>query len=137
MNSLSVNARVDLQNQGFPDIRIAVFSPGLVATEFGLNAVRCPHVMPRPVDLAAGVDRRSSRPLPRGGASSARAAAARSQVHGGPDNRQLPGAQPVDEVAALIAQMIAHPDQGVDVYSRPAYKDTVAAWCVDWGGKQD
>lgn len=42
MNSLSVNMRVDLQNEGFPDIRIAVFSPGLVATDFGLHAVRCP-----------------------------------------------------------------------------------------------
>jgi hypothetical protein len=42
MGSLTTNMRVDLQNEGFTDIRIALLSPGVVATDFGLNAVRRP-----------------------------------------------------------------------------------------------
>lgn len=112
INSLTCNVRVDLQNearaptapgvlsskrqsrvraplpsQGLSDIRVALFTPGVVATDFGLNA-----------------------------------------IGGGPDNRSLPGAQPVEEVAAAIAAMIEDPAASVDVYSRPAYKGMVGAY---------
>lgn len=39
MNSLTANMRVDLHNEGFNDIQVSLFSPGVVATDFGLNAV--------------------------------------------------------------------------------------------------
>lgn len=39
MNSLTCNMRVDLQNEGYEKIYVALFSPGVVATEFGLNSV--------------------------------------------------------------------------------------------------
>ncbi len=45
-------------------------------------------------------------------------------LHGGPDSRQLPGAQPVDEVAAVIADVIA--SRAVDVYTRPELRKVVA-----------
>ena len=40
-----------------------------------------------------------------------------SALHGGPDSRALPGAQPVDEVARVIADAI--PTRNGDVYTRP------------------
>jgi len=39
MASLTCNMRVDLQNEGFDKIFVALFSPGVVATDFGLNSV--------------------------------------------------------------------------------------------------
>ena len=39
MNSLTANVREDVHNDGFKDIQVSLFSPGLVATDFGLNAV--------------------------------------------------------------------------------------------------
>ena len=39
MNSLTANIREDLHNEGFKDIQVSLFSPGLVATDFSLNAV--------------------------------------------------------------------------------------------------
>lgn len=84
VNSLTANMRMDMAAEGFHDIHVALFSPGVVATPFGANA-----------------------------------------VHGGIDNGKLPGAQDVNEVATLLAQMIADPAARVDVYSRPAYKDAV------------
>lgn len=39
MNSLTTNVREDLHDEGFKDIQVSLFSPGLVATDFGLNAV--------------------------------------------------------------------------------------------------
>jgi short-subunit dehydrogenase len=38
-------------------------------------------------------------------------------LHGGPDSRKLPMAQPVGEVAAVIAELIEHPR--AEVYTRP------------------
>jgi short-subunit dehydrogenase len=38
-------------------------------------------------------------------------------LHGGPDSRALPGAQPVDEVAEVIAELIA--SRRAEVYTRP------------------
>lgn len=49
-----------------------------------------------------------------------------SARHGGPDSRQLPFAQPVEEVAAVIAELIEHPC--AEVYTRPIYKQQVAAY---------
>jgi NAD(P)-dependent dehydrogenase (short-subunit alcohol dehydrogenase family) len=49
-----------------------------------------------------------------------------SARHGGPDSRQLPFAQPVGEVAQLIADLIEHPR--AEVYTRPIYKQQVAAY---------
>lgn len=87
MNSLSCNVRVDLQNEGFNKIFIALFTPGVVATEFGNNA-----------------------------------------IGGGPDSKQIPGAQPVEEVVDILTEMIDHPDASVDVYSRPAYRGMISAY---------
>lgn len=39
LNSLTCNARVDLQNEGFKDVLVTLFSPGPVMTDFGLNAM--------------------------------------------------------------------------------------------------
>jgi len=45
---------------------------------------------------------------------------------GGPDSRQLPGAQPVDEVAAVIVGAIERP--AADVYTRPGMREAAAAY---------
>jgi hypothetical protein len=45
---------------------------------------------------------------------------------GGPDSRQLPGAQPVEEVAEVIAEAIDRPR--ADVYTRPQYQERVVAY---------
>ena len=47
-------------------------------------------------------------------------------LHGGPDSRVLPNAQPVEEVAAAIADVIEHPR--ADVYTRPGARETVAGY---------
>jgi short-subunit dehydrogenase len=50
----------------------------------------------------------------------------KNALHGGADSRQLPMAQSVDEVAAVIADVIATPR--ADVYSRPEYRAMVAGY---------
>jgi len=47
-------------------------------------------------------------------------------MHGGRDSRTFPFAQPVDEVAGVIADLIDHPR--ADVYTRPAYQPRVVAY---------
>jgi short-subunit dehydrogenase len=47
-------------------------------------------------------------------------------MHGGPDSRKLPNAQPASEVAAVIADLIARPR--ADVYTRPGAQQMVAAY---------
>jgi len=47
-------------------------------------------------------------------------------LHGGPDSRQLPGAQSAEEVAAIIADMMD--TRQVDVYTRPEARQAVAAY---------
>ena len=76
VNMLMANLRVELAQQGFTDIKATTVLPGVVATEFGLNA-----------------------------------------RHGGMDNRKLPGAQPVEEVAEVIANVIEKPR--AEAYTRP------------------
>lgn len=75
LNSLMGSLRVELRPE-FPDIHISTVLPGVVATDFGTNA-----------------------------------------LHGGPDSRVLPGAQPVEEVATIIADLIERPR--AEVYTRP------------------
>ena len=50
---------------------------------------------------------------------------------GGPDSRTLPNAQPVDEVAGVIADVIERPR--ADVYTRPMYRQMV----VNYLGAED
>jgi NAD(P)-dependent dehydrogenase (short-subunit alcohol dehydrogenase family) len=45
-------------------------------------------------------------------------------LHGGPDSRAIPNAQPVGEVADVMAAAITTPLNG-DVYTRPAYKQMI------------
>jgi NADP-dependent 3-hydroxy acid dehydrogenase YdfG len=76
LNSLGDTLRVELAEE-YPDVRVACVLPGVVSTDFGLNA-----------------------------------------LGGGPDSRSLPGAQPVEGVAAIIADAIEARRNG-DVYMRP------------------
>jgi NADP-dependent 3-hydroxy acid dehydrogenase YdfG len=47
-------------------------------------------------------------------------------LHGGIDSRRMPGAQPVEEVAGVIADLIATPR--ADVYTRPGMREMVASY---------
>ena len=50
----------------------------------------------------------------------------RNARHGGPDSRALPGAQPVEEVAEVIVELILSPR--AEVYTRPGLRDLVATY---------
>jgi NAD(P)-dependent dehydrogenase (short-subunit alcohol dehydrogenase family) len=50
----------------------------------------------------------------------------RKARHGGPDSRQLPGAQPVEEVAKVIADLIESPR--ADVYTRPGAQQLIVGY---------
>jgi NADP-dependent 3-hydroxy acid dehydrogenase YdfG len=82
MNSLSASLRAELRPE---KILVSVVYPGIVQTDFGLNA-----------------------------------------LHGGPDNRALPGAQPVGEVAKVIADVIEH--RKAESYTRPEQRGLIAAY---------
>lgn len=84
LNSLTANLRMELRASD-PGIFVSSVHPGVVATEFGLNA-----------------------------------------LHGGMDSRKLPGAQPVEEVARVIADVIEQPR--ADVYTRPGAQGMVVAY---------
>jgi NAD(P)-dependent dehydrogenase (short-subunit alcohol dehydrogenase family) len=75
LDSLTESLRLELAER-HPGIRVVLVLPGVVATDFGLNA-----------------------------------------LGGGPDSRALPGAQPVEEVARVIADGMLV-SRG-DVYTRP------------------
>jgi NAD(P)-dependent dehydrogenase (short-subunit alcohol dehydrogenase family) len=75
LDSLTETLRIELARD-FPGIRVLTVLPGVVATDFGLNA-----------------------------------------LGGGPDSRALPGAQPVEEVARLVADGMRS-GRG-DLYTRP------------------
>jgi len=81
LDSLTETLRFELA-QDFPGIRVVLVLPGIVATDFGNNA-----------------------------------------LGGGPDSRTLPGAQPVDEVARVIADGLW--SGPVDLYTRPDGLDRV------------
>ena len=74
LNALTANIRTEVQAT-HPEIQLSLISPGVVRTDFGLNA-----------------------------------------RHGGIDSRQLPESQSADEVAAVIAAVLA--DRRPDVYTR-------------------
>jgi len=83
LNALTANLRMELR--GEPQIFVSAVHPGVVATEFGQNA-----------------------------------------LHGGPDSRQLPGAQSPAEVAAVLASVIEAPR--ADVYTRAQAKQMVVSY---------
>ena len=84
VNLLMGSLRVELRAE-FPAIRVTTVLPGIVATEFGKNA-----------------------------------------LHGGMDSRQAPSAQPVAEVAAVIADAIEKPR--AEVYTRPQMRDMLVRY---------
>jgi NAD(P)-dependent dehydrogenase (short-subunit alcohol dehydrogenase family) len=84
LNALTANLRVDLRAT-HPGIRVSLVLPGIVATDFGLNA-----------------------------------------LHGGIDNRKLPNPQPVEEVAQVMAELLANPR--AEAYTRPGYKEQVVGY---------
>ena len=84
LNALTANLRMELSEQ-YPEIFVSTVSPGVVATEFGTQA-----------------------------------------LYGGMDSRKLAGAQPVEEVAAVIASVIEEPR--ADVYTRDGAQQTIAAY---------
>ena len=84
MNVLMASLRGELRGE-YPDIHVTVVLPGVVATEFGANA-----------------------------------------LHGGVDNRAIPNAQPVGEVATVIADAIDAPR--AEVYTRSQMKDLLVRY---------
>jgi len=89
LNALTASLRLELRDH-WPAIHVSTVSPGVVATDFGLNA-----------------------------------------LGGGPDSRALPMAQPVEEVAQVIEELIDHPR--ADVYTRPGMQQMV----IDYLGAPD
>jgi len=79
LNSMMASLRLEVKPE-FPEIHVSTVMPGVVATDFGTNA-----------------------------------------LHGGPDSRVLPGAQPVEEVATIIADLIERPR--AEVYTRPELRE--------------
>jgi NADP-dependent 3-hydroxy acid dehydrogenase YdfG len=84
VNLLIASLRGELR-AAFPDIHATTVMPGVVATDFGKNA-----------------------------------------MHGGIDNAKLPGAQPVEEVAQVIADVIDKPR--AEVYTRPQLRELAARY---------
>lgn len=84
VNMLMASLRVELRDE-LPEIRTTVVFPGVVATDFGINA-----------------------------------------LHGGVDNQKLPNAQPVDEVATVIADVIEQPH--AEVYTRAEMRALAARY---------
>jgi short-subunit dehydrogenase len=89
MNALTETFRQEVQ-QTHPGIQFSIVSPGVVRTDFGLNA-----------------------------------------RHGGVDSRALPATQSAEEVAAVIASVIA--SRKPDVYTRRGAKERVAAFYATIG----
>lgn len=89
LNALTANLRDELREE-HPGIQVSLVSPGVVATEFGNNA-----------------------------------------VYGGVDSRSLPSAQPVDEVADVIARVID--TRAPDVYTRRGMRQSVIDYYTSLG----
>ncbi len=87
LNALTASLRMELRGT-HPGIVVSLVIPGVVATDFGLNA-----------------------------------------LGGGPDSRKLPGAQSVDEVAAIMLDVIAHPK--AEVYTQPGMQADVERYYHD------
>jgi NAD(P)-dependent dehydrogenase (short-subunit alcohol dehydrogenase family) len=84
VNLLMASLRVELR-AAYPGIHCTTVMPGIVATDFGANA-----------------------------------------LHGGADSRSLPGAQPVGEVAQVIANAIEAPV--AECYTRPQMRELAARY---------
>ncbi|MEO6772286.1 MAG: SDR family NAD(P)-dependent oxidoreductase [Kofleriaceae bacterium] len=84
VNLLMGSLRMELRAT-FPNIHCTTVMPGVVATEFGTNA-----------------------------------------LHGGHDSRKIPGAQPVEEVARVMADAIAKPV--AELYTRPQMRELAAKY---------
>ncbi|HET7505869.1 MAG TPA: SDR family NAD(P)-dependent oxidoreductase [Kofleriaceae bacterium] len=84
VSSLMASLRLELRAD-YPAIHVSTVMPGVVATDFGSNA-----------------------------------------LHGGPDSRVLPQAQPVGEVAAAIADLIERPR--AELYTRPELAQLAARY---------
>ncbi|HEX4348494.1 MAG TPA: SDR family NAD(P)-dependent oxidoreductase [Vicinamibacterales bacterium] len=89
LNALTATFRAEVQTT-HPDIQFSLVSPGVVRTEFGLNA-----------------------------------------RHGGVDSRTLPQSQSAEEVADVIARVIA--SRQPDVYTRPGASKTIADYYASVG----
>jgi NADP-dependent 3-hydroxy acid dehydrogenase YdfG len=89
LNALTATFRAEIQ-AAYPGIQVSLVSPGVVRTEFGLNA-----------------------------------------KHGGVDSRTLPDSQTAEEVAEVIAQVIASPRP--DVYTRTGSRDRVVGYFSSTG----
>jgi NADP-dependent 3-hydroxy acid dehydrogenase YdfG len=89
VNGFTAMLRAEVQ-ETHPKIHITLVSPGVVRTEFGVNA-----------------------------------------RHGGVDSRQLPDSQSAEEVAAVIADVIANPQP--DIYTRAGWQAKVAAYYASIG----
>jgi NADP-dependent 3-hydroxy acid dehydrogenase YdfG len=89
LNALTATFRAEVQAT-HPGIQFSLVSPGVVRTEFGVNA-----------------------------------------LHGGPDSRQLPDSQSAEEVAAVIAGMIA--SRLPDVYTRKGASERIASYYAGIG----
>jgi NADP-dependent 3-hydroxy acid dehydrogenase YdfG len=85
VNLLIASLRGELRAGGFTDIHAMTVMPGIVATDFGKNA-----------------------------------------LHGGLDSAKMPGAQPVGEVAEVIANLIDKPR--AEVYTRPQLLELAARY---------
>jgi NADP-dependent 3-hydroxy acid dehydrogenase YdfG len=93
MNALTAMFREEVQ-QTHPGIQFTIVSPGVVATDFGLNA-----------------------------------------IHGGPDSRELRGAQTPEEVAAVIARVVE--TRQPDIYTRPGAQEMIAKYYATLGVDPD
>ena len=87
LNAYTAMLREELSETD-PGIQVSLVSPGVVATEFGVNS-----------------------------------------VHGGPDSRELPGAQTAAEVAEVIASVIR--TRAADVYTRPESRQAVLDYLAE------
>jgi NAD(P)-dependent dehydrogenase (short-subunit alcohol dehydrogenase family) len=91
LNALTECLRLDLARD-VPELRVTCVMPGVVATDFGLNA-----------------------------------------LGGGVDSRSFPGPQPVEQVAAIIADAIEAGRTG-DVYTQPDALDRAIRYLRDLAG---
>ena len=91
LNALTAMFREELRDS-YPGIQISLVSPGVVRTDFGLNA-----------------------------------------MYGGPDSREFPGSQSAEEVAAVIARVIA--TRAADVYTLPGARERVAGYYASLGAE--
>lgn len=89
LNALTATFRAEVQAT-HPDIQFSLVSPGVVRTDFGVNA-----------------------------------------IHGGPDSRQMPDSQSAEDVAVVVAQVIA--SRQPDVYTRKGSQQRIGGYYASLG----